>query len=242
MAKNIIGKYYVKNSENGTYVDIGQMFDGVAILTLSGLSEKGEAINVYTEQWVNEPSQREDFLIASPDGRIIRKNVDIIMTFAVSRRYSTTNWSLKKFNSIQCEENQLVYVTELSEGQRIVTNPGVEIHFIDRHDVESVATGAFTASSRGNVYFVTTTTMLVDWQIMIESSNGNNFDERLVYDYFVDYMTRSDVWLKSMYYKKAVHCYVSEKSAPETVSIQRKDNSYILGKMTFRTIEKPHEI
>lgn len=241
MAKNIIGKYYVRNNENGVYADIGVLFDGVAILTLSGLSEIGEAINVYTEQWLNEPSQKEDFLITSDNGRIIRKNVDIVMTFAVSRRYSMTNWAINRFGTARCQKNVLVEVTDLSEGQRIVTNPQVEIHFIDRHDVESVATGSFIATTRGRVFLLTTSTMYVDWQVQVESSNGNNYDERLVYDYFVDYMTRSDIWLKTMYYKKAVHCYAIEKSAPEEIRIQRGDNSYMLGKLTFHAIEKPEE-
>lgn len=87
------GKYFIKRASADTYEDITSKFRGVAILSIEGLGERGDAVNVYSEQWVNE--QGEDFLVTKQetiDGVtrdvIIRKNVDVKITFAVSRRYA----------------------------------------------------------------------------------------------------------------------------------------------------------
>ena len=87
------GKYFIKRASTDTYEDITSKFRGVAILSIEGLGERGDAVNVYNEQWINE--QGEDFLVTKQetiDGVtrdvIIRKNVDVKVTFAVSRRYA----------------------------------------------------------------------------------------------------------------------------------------------------------
>ena len=56
-------RYFVKNTANGSFTDIATLFDGVAVLMLTGLSSKGKPVNIYSEQWVNE--QEEDFLITT---------------------------------------------------------------------------------------------------------------------------------------------------------------------------------
>lgn len=84
-------RYYVKNTENGSYQDITTLFNGVAILKAEGFLSKGEPVNVFTQQWVN--SQTEDFLITTVDGNnnpvVIRKNVDLQLTFIVRQKYVT---------------------------------------------------------------------------------------------------------------------------------------------------------
>lgn len=87
------GKYFIKRASADTYEDITSKFRGVAILSIEGLGERGDAVNVYNEQWVNE--QGEDFLVTKQEtingvtrDVIIRKNVDVKITFAVSRRYA----------------------------------------------------------------------------------------------------------------------------------------------------------
>ena len=55
------GKYFVKNTSAGTYVDMTTQFNGLAITKVDGLNEKGEPVNIYTAQWVN--SQVEDMMI-----------------------------------------------------------------------------------------------------------------------------------------------------------------------------------
>lgn len=85
------GKYFVKNTASGSFSDITTLFDGVAILKLSGMDSKGKAINIYQAQWIN--SQTEDFLITTVDNNdnpvVIRENVDIEITFIVRRKYAT---------------------------------------------------------------------------------------------------------------------------------------------------------
>lgn len=85
------GRYYVKNTEGGSFVDMTTMFDGVAILKMDGFNEKGKPVNIYTAQWIND--QTEDFLITTTDGNnnpvVIRENTDIEITFIVMQRYAS---------------------------------------------------------------------------------------------------------------------------------------------------------
>ena len=53
MANKSSGRYYAKNTENGTFADITTLFDGVAVLKVDGFNAKGKPVNVYTAQWVN---------------------------------------------------------------------------------------------------------------------------------------------------------------------------------------------
>lgn len=84
--------YQVKNTESGTYQNIETMFPGVAILKVDGMLERGEPVNIYTAQWVN--SQEEDFLITTRDiydnPIVVRKNVDIEVTFIVKQKYASS--------------------------------------------------------------------------------------------------------------------------------------------------------
>lgn len=84
MAYELSNKYFIKTSPNGQWVDINESVDGVKVLSISGFNAIGEAINIYTEQWFG--SQKEDFLVAGDT--VIRKNVDLEMTFIVSTKYS----------------------------------------------------------------------------------------------------------------------------------------------------------
>ena len=91
MAKKLSGKYYLKNTSDGTYADVTTAFDGVNILAVGGLDSIGKALNIYTAQWVN--NQDEDFLITTLDENehpvVIRENVDITVTFIVGNRYAS---------------------------------------------------------------------------------------------------------------------------------------------------------
>lgn len=95
MNNELKGKYYVKKGSNDNYTDITTMFDGVRVLSLDGFNEVGEAVNVFTQQWVD--SQAEDFMVTkqvtnnnTTTDVVIRKNVDLSMTIIVSRRYAST--------------------------------------------------------------------------------------------------------------------------------------------------------
>lgn len=152
-------RYFVKNTEDGTFQDITVLFDGVAVLKVDGVLAKGKPVNIYTAQWID--SQKEDFMITTLDDNdnpvVIRENVDIEITFIVRQKYA---------NSV-----------------------------IDVQDV---------------------------------------------HDSFVDYMTNSDVWVKSAYVgNKYVHCVCQSEYKPTTVHLQRSDSSYIMGTIKLHTLDAP---
>jgi hypothetical protein len=64
-------------------------------------------------------------------------------------------------------------------------------------------------------------------------------DTQNVYDSFVDYMTNTDVWVKSSYVGKQVHCVCIDKVEPKTIKLHRGGNSYILGEIQLNTLESP---
>ena len=159
MANNLYSKYYVKNTENGTFTDIATLFSGVAILKVDGLNAKGEPINIYNAQWQN--SQREDFMITNFDESgnpvVIRKNTDIDITFIVRQKYANS-----------------------------------QIDVLTQHDA------------------------------------------------FVNYMTNSDVWIKSKYYGgKQVHCICLKEYKPSAQKLFRGDNSYMMGTITLHSLDSP---
>lgn len=154
-------RFFAKNTESGTFQDITTMFDGVAVLKLDGMLAKGEPINIFTQQWLS--NQEEDFLITTLDDNdnpvVIRKNVDLELTFIVRQKYAT-----------------------------------------------------------------------------------GTIDVQTVHDNFVNYITGSDVWLKSSYVgNKYVHCVCLKDYKPTTVKLGRGDNSYIMGTITLHCLDAPQE-
>ena len=151
MAKQIKNKYFAKNTANGTYTDITDMFQGVCVLSIDGLDSKGRSLNVYYEQWIDGGT---DFMITSNNGQIVRENVDIKVVFVVGQRYA-----------------------------------------------------------------------------------NSTINTQTVYDSFVDYMTNTDVWIKSAYVGKQVHCVATDKIEPKTIKLHRGSDSYILGEIQLNTLE-----
>ena len=154
-------RFFAKNTESGTFQDITTMFDGVAVLKLDGMLAKGEPVNVYTAQWLS--NQKEDFLITTLDDNdnpvVVRKNVDLELTFIVRQKYATAT-----------------------------------------------------------------------------------IDVQTVHDNFVDYITGSDIWLKSSYVgNKYVHCVCLKEYKPTTVKLGRGDNSYIMGTITLHCLDAPQD-
>lgn len=160
MAKKLTNKYYVKNTASGSYTDVTTLFDGVNILSVSGMTQRGKALNVYVEQW---QSGATDFQIVSESQTptIVRENVDIEITFVVGPRYAT---------------------------------------------------------------------------------NLVGFDAQTKYDAFVDYLCNTDVWIKSAYVDKAVHCVNLDGCEPQTINLHRGTETYILGSIKLHTLEQPTTI
>lgn len=92
MIKKITGKYYVKNTADDTFRDVTTLFDGVNILSVTGMDARGKALNVFRQQWVDDVTQTEDFMIVMPDTQdtphIIRENPTIDITYIISPRYA----------------------------------------------------------------------------------------------------------------------------------------------------------
>lgn len=154
-------KYQIKNTANGSYDDVQSLFDGLCILKIDGLLDRGKPVNIYTAQWID--SQTEDFLITKTVNNapvVIRENVDIEVTFIIRAKYHS-------------------------------------------------------------------------------NYGGNNFagvDVKALHESFINYMTGSDVWVKSLYANKAVHCVCLKEYKPTTVKLHRGDGSYIMGTITLHTL------
>ena len=68
------------------------------------------------------------------------------------------------------------------------------------------------------------------------ANNTVNFDTQAKYNSFIHYMTSTDVWVKSSYTDKQVHCVALEKIEPKTIKLHRGNNSYILGEIQMKVI------
>ena len=67
-------------------------------------------------------------------------------------------------------------------------------------------------------------------------------DVKSVHDSFVDYMTGTDIWLKSSYVgNKYVHCVCLDEYKPTTIKLDRGEKSYIMGTLKLHTLETPKE-
>lgn len=67
-------------------------------------------------------------------------------------------------------------------------------------------------------------------------------DTQTIYDSFVDYMANTDVWIKSSYVNKQVHCVAVDEIEPKTIKLHRGGNAYILGEIQLHCLEKPSTI
>ena len=92
-------KYF--HSSDGTIWDDFTNKSGVRVLSIEGLDEIGDAVNVYTEQWVD--SEIEDYMCTTKKtvqgttiDAVVRKNVDINLTFIVSQRYTDTHIDIQQ--------------------------------------------------------------------------------------------------------------------------------------------------
>lgn len=82
-------KYYVRRYASDEWEDVTEKFVGVKILKIGGFNEKGDAVNIYNEQWTE--SQSEDFIVTGSSGNIIRKNIDLSLTFICGERYGAND-------------------------------------------------------------------------------------------------------------------------------------------------------
>ena len=126
---------------------------------------------------------------------------------------------------------------------------GVNILAIDNLDSIGKALNVYCEQwMTGDVDFLITsdngiiTREMVDLKIVFivgQRYANATIDTQTVYNNFLNYMTNTDVWVKSAYVGKEVHCVCIEKFEPQTIKLHRGGNSYILGEITLHTLEKP---
>ena len=89
MAASTKDKYYVRRTTSEVWKDISanDMFKGCYILSLDGTNNVGDSVNIFTQQWVD--SQQEDYFLAGSE--VIRKNVDLTLTFICGTRYGASD-------------------------------------------------------------------------------------------------------------------------------------------------------
>jgi len=65
-------------------------------------------------------------------------------------------------------------------------------------------------------------------------------DVQSVHDAFIEYITGSDVWIKSAYVNnKYVHCVCLDEYKPTTAKLQRGEDSWIIGTVKLHTLDAP---
>lgn len=114
------GKYAYRKGTTGSWTNFDTI-SGVRVLSVDGINERGEAVNVYTAQWID--SDVEDYICTkknSTSGKdeIIRKNVDINLTMIIGRRYASNEGSVNEQSvydtmiSTLCETGDLYIKSE----------------------------------------------------------------------------------------------------------------------------------
>lgn len=147
---DLIGKYYFKESEGGEWRDISTFIEGVHVLKIDGFLSLGAPTNVYTAQWVD--SQTEDYMIASVDDNglpyIVRKNVDIEITFIVGEKYAKTS-------QIDVRSRHDTFVGHLTNGEVWIKSPyvGKEVRCVC---LEEYAPTTIKLQRNGNSYIIGT--------------------------------------------------------------------------------------
>lgn len=81
----------------------------------------------------------------------------------------------------------------------------------------------------------------IDITFIVRQKYANSqIDVLTQHDAFVNYMTNSDVWIKSKYCGgKQVHCICLKEYKPSAQKLFRGDNSYMMGTITLHTLDKP---
>lgn len=164
---NLTGKYFVKNTSGDSWQDITTKFQGVRILSITGMNAKGEPKNVYTEDWMYNDA--EDFEIVMPDSsdakQIIRKNVDINVTFAVRQKYVTNGSTIDVRN---VHDTFTAYMTDTDVYLKSGYEDGMYAHCVCLKGYEPT----LIKLQRGSNSFALGTITLHCLNKMVEGGNG----------------------------------------------------------------------
>lgn len=68
----------------------------------------------------------------------------------------------------------------------------------------------------------------------------NNIDVLTTHNNFINYITNSDIWLKTKYYNMETHCVCLDEYKPTVVKLKRgNDKNFIMGTITLHQLNKP---
>ena len=149
MGNELTGKYFVRKSASAAWEDVTTKWAGIKVLSVDGFNEQGEAINVFKQQWMDGT---EDITVTEQDGQgndiIRRANVDLKLTFIVSRRYAPT-----EINEKTVYDNVINYMCKTGAFYIKSVYTGMQANVISLRSVKPTA----QKLNRGNNSFILTT-------------------------------------------------------------------------------------
>lgn len=149
MNNELTGKYFVRKSTSAAWEDVTTKWAGMKILSIDGFNEQGEAINVFKQQWMDGT---EDITVTEQDGQgndvIRRANVDLKLTFIVSRRYAPT-----EINEKTVYDNIINYMCKTGAFYIKSVYTGMQANVISLKSVKPTV----QKLNRGNNSFILTT-------------------------------------------------------------------------------------
>jgi hypothetical protein len=149
MGNELTGKYFVRKSASAAWEDVTIKWAGIKVLSVDGFNEQGEAINVFKQQWIDGT---EDVDVTEQDEQgndvIRRANVDLKLTFIVSRRYAPT-----EINEKTVYDNVINYMCKTGAFYIKSVYTGMQANVISLKAVKPTA----QKLNRGNNSFILTT-------------------------------------------------------------------------------------
>lgn len=149
MNNELTGKYFVRKNASAAWEDVTTKWAGIKILSIDGFNEQGEAINVFKQQWMDGT---EDITVTEQDGQgndiIRRANVDLKLTFIVSRRYAPT-----EINEKTVYDNIINYMCKTGAFYIKSVYTGMQANVISLKSVKPTV----QKLNRGNNSFILTT-------------------------------------------------------------------------------------
>ena len=149
MGNELTGKYFVRKSASAAWEDVTIKWAGIKVLSVDGFNEQGEAINVFKQQWIDGT---EDVDVTEQDEQgndvIRRANVDLKLTFVVSRRYAPT-----EINEKTVYDNVINYMCKTGAFYIKSVYTGMQANVISLKAVKPTA----QKLNRGNNSFILTT-------------------------------------------------------------------------------------
>lgn len=138
-------------------------------------------------------------------------------------------------------------ITKMFDGVRVLKVDG----FLKRGAPKNVYTASWEFSNEEDMV-ITTEQSEYEPTIIRERSDieitfivgeryaSGEIDVMETHNAFVDYLTNTDIWIKSAYVNNySVHCVCTKEYEPTIVKLKRNGSSYAMGTITLHTLEEP---